>query len=91
MRNHHFQQDKHLILIIYILQFPQIRTNKVFRIRLSQLTISGTLHRRGRPEAPQETLFSNLEQTAWLLAIPTKAPLLLIHIATWPLAHELTH
>lgn len=39
----------------------------------------------------QRKWFVNLEQTAWIPAVPGKAALLFIHIATCPLEHELTH
>ena len=59
----------------------------VWRIRLSLLTVSGVLRRRGRPEAPEETVYFLI-----LCRLPgAQVALLLIHIATWPLAHELTH
>ena len=55
------------------------------------MTGSGFLRRHGSPDGPGETLFFNLEQTAWLLAVPAKAASSPMPVATRSLAHELTH
>lgn len=39
------------------------------------MRVSGVLCRYGSPDAPEGTLVFNLEQTAWLLTVPTKAAL----------------